>query len=323
LLSCSVDELLSESPKVSPFTATQQLNNSTTSNWRLLRQLQNAGPAAARNAGIAAARGEWIAFLDADDLWLPNHVEVLLATAQQTGAVMVCGESVRFQRENRGEDASREVAKTRRGEGSLSAEGGNNISFFAPSRLRVRQSFLDDGGRLSEVKLEELAGHNPIATSAVTVRRETVLAAGGFDEQFRGPEDYDLWIRIAAHAASGCQMPDAGCRIIHIACPVSCYRQRAGSLSMDERKFLPQVLRVIEKAFSPSGALALLPERRHSALATQYQQASWMAFCRGDRLTALRHLLCAVGHNLKGPVRIHKPWFRLAYRYAMGRVPSA
>jgi len=48
----------------------------------LIRQ-RNAGPSAARNAALARASGEWIAFLDADDIWLPHKLQRQLALAAQ------------------------------------------------------------------------------------------------------------------------------------------------------------------------------------------------------------------------------------------------
>lgn len=57
---------------------------------RILHMGTNQGAAAASNAGIDEARGEWIAILDCDDWWEPQRLEVMLATAKQTNADVVC-----------------------------------------------------------------------------------------------------------------------------------------------------------------------------------------------------------------------------------------
>jgi teichuronic acid biosynthesis glycosyltransferase TuaG len=55
---------------------------------RLIRQPRNSGPAAARNAALEAASGRWIAFLDSDDLWLPEKLEQQLAFHRREAAVL-------------------------------------------------------------------------------------------------------------------------------------------------------------------------------------------------------------------------------------------
>jgi GT2 family glycosyltransferase len=237
--------------------------------WSIVSLPANGGPAKARNHGIREARGEWIAFLDADDAWLPGKMELQMAFLDaHPEAAMICGDYIGFADDKTAEDGQQKTVDGRQG----TADGGPH---FHP------------------ITLEELACHNPVATSTVVVKKAVLEVVGGFDEQFRGPEDYDLWIRVAALGQRGGQRAvDGGrltvdgkvenysCCIMHVAVPVSCYRQVPGSLSMDDRKFLPQVLRVLDKAWEKGGALHGKGGQRR-ARGYHHLACAWMAAERG------------------------------------------
>jgi len=218
---------------------------------RLLRQSQNGGPAVARNRGIREAHGDWIAFLDSDDRWLPHKLKVQVSAAMQyPEAALLCSPTLPLN------------------DATPAAESATDKP---PSPEDVPVDLLS---------LEDFIYANPIATSTVLANKKALLSAGGFDEQFRGPEDYDLWLRIAK-----------GHRIAKIVLPLSLYRYTPGSLSMDERTFLPQIIAVMEKAFARGGALEDYASCRRRAYAEKYSSASWMAYNRGARADALRHLI--------------------------------
>lgn len=63
---------------------------------RIIRRAENGGPAAARNKGMEAAHGRYIAFLDADDLWLPHKLERQLAFMDDMNAAISCTAYRRF-----------------------------------------------------------------------------------------------------------------------------------------------------------------------------------------------------------------------------------
>lgn len=160
----------------------------------------NQGVSAARNAGVRLASQDYVAFLDADDVWHPRKLELQFATLQQHS--------------------------------ELGLLGAQEFDWPAPEYPDVG----DARPCLTPVSWADLVVRNRLHTSTLVVRRDVLLRAGTFDVAIQGPEDRDLWLRVAEIAP-----------IANLDLPLTGYRDVPGSVSKHAARCQAGMLRILSK----------------------------------------------------------------------------
>lgn len=135
---------------------------------------ENLGAAVARNTGLHAAAGEFVAFLDADDTWLPNFLEKQIEFLKGSNADLVYADAFLS------------------GESPLA---GRTFMQMEPSRGEVTPENL-------------LAIRVTVLTSTVLARKKPIFDVGLFDETFRRGQDFELWLRLAKAGARFAYQPE-------------------------------------------------------------------------------------------------------------------
>ena len=158
---------------------------------RLIRRT-HAGASAARNAGIRSAQSPFIAFLDADDEWEPDHLETLLRLHKRRPEAGVCATAVRFIRRQDG--------------------APQDPTYFGFPEAPWE-------GIIPDYFQSAAMGKPPVCSSAAGIPAKVLEETGLFPEGVDLGEDLDLWGRIAisfptafSHSGRALYHKDAGNR---------------------------------------------------------------------------------------------------------------
>lgn len=154
----------------------------------LRREVPGPGGYAARNLGIEEARCEWVAFLDADDEWAPDHLARYVALIHDRPESAVLGSGWHMH----------------------NPAGLHATWYVDPYYERNRERGVHVLG-FDDYLRAEIAGRRPIWTSVACIRRSVLQAVGGFPagRTNRGG-DVDTWLRCIAYAGGMSWSPHIG-----------------------------------------------------------------------------------------------------------------
>ncbi|MFQ6113123.1 MAG: glycosyltransferase [bacterium] len=131
---------------------------------RLFRNSHNLGIPTTKNKALKKANGQYVAFLDQDDMWLPNKLEMQLRYLEDNDKVgLIC----------------------------------SGVCFIDQHGSVIGKKILDIKASKLAFPVRRLLLGNFVANSTAVVRRSCFERTGYFNEKLRGADDYDLWIRIS------------------------------------------------------------------------------------------------------------------------------
>ncbi len=213
---------------------------------------ENQGGAAARNLAISHARGEFVANLDHDDVWLPEK------TAKQVETFLAAPEL----------DVVFGLAET------MDAQGNTmEVAAVAPRGWHPRAlglpfaAYVCDGDVLAR-----LIEGNVVSHSTVMMRRESVLKAGAYEPCRWPSDDYDLWLRLAAR---GCNFGLVGSILYR-------YRQHGNQITRDVESHHHAHMQVLEDVFAGDGYPPKVRDAARRAFGGKAKVLGDHAFAAGD-----------------------------------------
>lgn len=203
---------------------------------RYIRQ-ENHGQGNARNRGIASTSGEYICFLDDDDLWEPEYLTTAMSAFRMhpSAAALYTGYRI--------------------------IDSGGQVLPEIGNRMVPPDQMYD---------ALKLGGWFP--PLVVTVRKACLDRVGPLDEDLRGHDDWDLWLRIArSHTFRG------------ISDVLARYRVHPGGFSANTERMLHDRIRTITKHFGPDdGPPTAWSSDRRLAMAAAYHAAALACWQSGD-----------------------------------------
>jgi len=237
-----------------------------------VRHDSSLGPAAARNTGMRLARGEFVAWLDADDRWLPGHLSTSLARLRSSGAEIAYSTVV------------------------MMADGSDvPLGLWGPTPAELAafpQSLFD---------------RSFVVPSATVMRRRVLEAVGSWNESpaVMFCEDFEYWLRGAAEGRSFVHVEGIHClyRKNHIGAATRKLSMILTRVAQTAERFLstdiPGVARrrrrrQVAALFALAARLHADPRHREHDPSADPRQAAWLAY-RGWQLSPrrLRRLLTA------------------------------